>query len=195
MDAATLIELARPMAGCDTPAPLQTKCSLLQTYSTAMLLIRAFALLVAATAASPIAEPVPEPATVNPTSVFCAVVTGLVTKAKAQPQATSFCSSYLSIKTSVLTKRIIVPRYLSTLWTVQVCNYTNYHGPVIRLPRWSPSQRQQSRQRISSTRTPLPLSKPDTSTQSPLNMPRYLTPDLGASLPPALAARPSQNAL
>ncbi|KAL1590272.1 hypothetical protein WHR41_01381 [Cladosporium halotolerans] len=79
-----------------------------------MLLIKAIALLVAATAASPIAEPVPEPATVNPTSVFCAVVTGLVTKAKAQPQATSYCSSYLSIKTSVLTKRIIVPSYTST---------------------------------------------------------------------------------
>jgi uncharacterized membrane protein len=50
-----------------------------------MLLLNAISLLIAATAASPIAEPIPEPATVNPTSVFCAVVTGLVTKAKAQP--------------------------------------------------------------------------------------------------------------
>lgn len=76
-----------------------------------MILLNAVVLLIAASAASPIAEPAPDPVTVNPTSVFCVVVTGLVTKAKAQPQATSYCSSYLSLKPTVTTKKVQVTRY------------------------------------------------------------------------------------
>ncbi|KAM0718428.1 hypothetical protein Q7P37_005498 [Cladosporium fusiforme] len=55
--------------------------------------IRFLVTLLTAAAASPIAEP----AVVNPASAFCAAVTAVVTKAKAQSTATAYCSSYLSI--------------------------------------------------------------------------------------------------
>ena len=52
-------------------------------------------------------NPAPEPAGKIVAQLFCDIVGGLVTVAKQQPQATSFCSSYLKIpvvtKTSTVT--------------------------------------------------------------------------------------------
>lgn len=79
-----------------------------------MRLIKILAALAAAVSASPVAQfsstpPVPTttPAATTTTTTtvgaFCAIVTGLVTKAKAQSTATAFCSSYLSIKPVIST--------------------------------------------------------------------------------------------
>ncbi|KAI4917429.1 hypothetical protein J4E85_009948 [Alternaria conjuncta] len=58
-------------------------------------------------------NPAPEPAGKIVAQLFCDIVGGLVTVAKQQPQATSFCSSYLKIP--VVTKTSTVTSFTATI--------------------------------------------------------------------------------
>ncbi|KAI4614823.1 hypothetical protein J4E80_006327 [Alternaria sp. BMP 0032] len=69
-------------------------------------------------------NPAPEPAGKIVAQLFCDIVGGLVTVAKQQPQATSFCSSYLKIP--VVTKTSTVPlTILATATNTDTATVTN----------------------------------------------------------------------
>ena len=82
-------------------------------------------------------NPAPEPAGKIVAQLFCDIVGGLVTVAKQQPQATSFCSSYLKIP--VVTKTSTVTSFTAYVNTTSISTGMIFRsqqtGPLRQRPR------------------------------------------------------------